>query len=220
MRVAVLGLEDFGFHLARTLHALGDDVMAVDRDEDRVQEIMRHVDKAMVADVADREALKDLGIRGMDVVVVDVGGRFETSVLLTHYLQELGIPRVLVKVANEDQGKILTMIGASDVVQPEREIAVKTAHLIHYSRLKLLDAVALGGGYFAITVQVPTSLVGRRLADLEILDRYRARVIAIKPAAEKTAPLIPDANYQLVADDVLVVMGEEAKLIEIHQKLK
>ena len=220
MRVAVLGLEDFGFHLARTLHALGDDVMAVDRDENRVQEIMRHVDKAMVADVADREALKDLGIRGMDVVVVDVGGRFETSVLLTHYLQELGIPRVLVKVANEDQGKILTMIGASDVVQPEREIAVKTAHLIHYSRLKLLDAVALGGGYFAITVQVPTSLVGRRLADLEILDRYRARVIAIKPATEKTAPLIPDANYQLVADDVLVVMGEEAKLIEIHQKLK
>ena len=220
MRIAVLGLEDFGFHLARTLHALGDDVMAVDRDESRVQEIMRHVDKAMVADVVDREALKDLGIRGMDVVVVDVGGRFETSVLLTHYLQELGIPRVLVKVANEDQGKILTMIGASDVVQPEREIAVKTAHLIHYSRLKLLDAVALGGGYFAITVQVPTSLVGRRLADLEILDRYRARVIAIKPAAEKAAPLIPDADYALMADDVLVVMGEEAKLIEIHQKLK
>jgi trk system potassium uptake protein TrkA len=220
MRVAVLGLEDFGFHLARTLHALGDDVMAVDRDENRVQEIMRHVNKAMVADMADREALKDLGIRGMDVVVVDVGERFETSVLLTHYLQELGIPRVLVKVANEDQGKILTMIGASDVVQPERESAVKTAHLIHYSRLKLLDAVALGGGYFAITVQVPANLVGRRLADLDILSRYRAQVIAIKPAAEKAAPFIPDANYQLVTDDVLVVMGEEAKLIEIHQKLK
>lgn len=220
MRVAVLGLEDFGFHLARTLHALDDDVMAVDRDEDRVQEIMRHVGKAIVADVTDREALKDLGIRSMDVVVVDVGERFETSVLLTHYLQELGIPRVLVKVANEDQGKILTMIGASDVVQPERESAVKTAHLIHYSRLKLLDAVALGGGYFAITVQVPASLVGRRLADLELLGRYRAQVIAIKPAAEKAAPFIPDANYQLVTDDVLVVMGEEAKLIEIHQKLK
>jgi trk system potassium uptake protein TrkA len=220
MRVAVLGLEDFGFHLARTLHALDDDVMAVDRDEDRVQEIMRHVGKAIVADVTDREALKDLGIRSMDVVVVDVGERFETSVLLTHYLQELGIPRVLVKVANEDQGKILTMIGASDVVQPERESAVKTAHLIHYSRLKLLDAVALGGGFFALTVQVPASLVGRRLADLEILSRYRAQVIAIKPVAEKAAPFIPDANYQLVTDDVLVVMGEEAKLIEIHQKLK
>ncbi len=95
MRIAVMGLEDFGFHLARVLTNLGDEVMAVDRDEVRVQEIMRHVSKAVVADVADREALKDLGIRGMDVVAVDVGERFETSVLLTHYLRELGIPRVL-----------------------------------------------------------------------------------------------------------------------------
>jgi trk system potassium uptake protein TrkA len=153
MRIAVMGLETFGFHLARVLNELGDEVMAVDRDEGRVQEIMRYVGKAVVADVADREALKDLGIRGMDVVAVDVGERFETSVLLTHYLRELGIPRVLVKAANADQAKILTLIGASDVVQPEQEIAVKTAHLIHYSRSKLLDAVALGDGCFVITVQ-------------------------------------------------------------------
>jgi len=72
MRIAVLGLEDFGFHLARTLSELGDEVMAVDRNADKVQDIMRHVGKAMVADVADREALKDLGIRHMDVVAVDV----------------------------------------------------------------------------------------------------------------------------------------------------
>lgn len=220
MHIAVLGLEDFGFHLACTLSQLGDDIMAVDRDESRVQEIMRHVDKAVVADVADREALQDLGIRGMDVVAVDVGARFEISVLLTHYLRELGIPRILVKVANEDQGKILTMIGASDVVQPEREIAVKTAHLIHYSRLKLLDAVALGDDYFAITVQVPASLVGRRLGDLDILERYRVQVIAIKPAAAKTAPLVPTVDYVLLQDDLLMVMGEEAKLVEIHQKWK
>ncbi len=220
MHIAVLGLEDFGFHLARTLSELGDDVMAVDRDADKVQEIMHHVGKAMVADVADREALKDLGIRRMDVVAVDVGERFETSVLLTHYLRELGIPRVLVKVANADQGKILTLIGASDVVQPERESAVKTAHLIHYSRLKLLDAMALGDGYFAVTLRTPASLVGRMVADLELLDRYHAHLLAIKPAAEKSAPFLPDASYALASDDVLVVMGEETKLIELHQKVK
>jgi trk system potassium uptake protein TrkA len=220
MRIAVMGLEDFGFHLARVLNDLGDEVMAVDRDEGRVQEIMRHVGKAVVADVTDREALKDLGIRGMDVVAVDVGERFETSVLLTHYLRELGIPRVLVKAANADQAKILTLIGASDVVQPEQEIAVKTAHLIHYSRSKLLDAVALGHGCFVITVQTPASFVGRKVADLDLLARYRAQVIAIKPAAEKTAPFVPNADYLLAAGDVLVVMGEEARLIDIHQKLK
>ncbi len=220
MRIAVLGLEDFGFHVACTLSELGDDVMAVDRNADKVQDIMRHVGKAMVADVADREALKDLGIRNMDVVVVDVGERFETSVLLTHYLRELGIPRVLVKAANADQGKILTLIGASDVVQPEREIAVKTAHLIHYSRSKLLDAVALGDGYFALTLRTPSSLVGRTVADLELFNRHHAHLLAIKPAAENAAPFVPDAKYPLAKDDVLVVMGEEAKLIEIHQKLK
>lgn len=220
MRVAVLGLSDFGFHLACTLGELGDDVMAVDRDEDRVQNVMRHVGKAIVADVADREALKDLGIRQMDVVAVDVGERFETSVLLTHYLRELGVPRVLVKVANEDQGRILGLIGASDVVQPERESAVKTAHLVHYSRSRLLDAIALGGGYFTISVQTPASLVGRTVADLELLDRYRVQLIAIKPAAEESAPFLPNPDYQLLQDDVLVVMGEEAKLVELHQKLK
>lgn len=220
MRVAVLGLSDFGFHLACTLSELGDDVMAVDRDEDRVQNVMRHVGKAIVADVADREALKDLGIRQMDVVAVDVGERFETSVLLTHYLRELGVPRVLVKVANEDQGRILSLIGASDIVQPEREIAVKTAHLVHYSRSRLLDAIPLGGGYFTISVQTPAGLVGRTVADLELLDRYRVQLIAIKPAVENAAPFLPDPDYQLLKDDVLVVMGEEAKLVELHQKLK
>jgi trk system potassium uptake protein TrkA len=220
MRIAVLGLEDFGFHLARTLSELGDHVIAVDRNENRVQEIMRHVGKAVVADVADREALKDLGIRQMEVVAVDVGERFETSVLLTHYLRELGIPRILVKVANEDQGRILTLIGASDVVQPEQEIAVKIAHLIHYSRSKLLDAMALGNGYFALTVQAPASLVGRRLADVDLLGRYQVRVIAIKPAVANSAPCVPAADYVLAPEDLLVVMGEETKLIELHQKLK
>ena len=220
MRIAVLGLEDFGFHLACTLHELGDEVMAGDRNENRVQEIMRYVNKAIVADVADREALKDLGIRSMEVVAVDVGERFETSVLLTHYLRELGIPRVLVKAANADQAKILTLIGASDVVQPEREIAIKTAHLIHYSRSKLLDTVALGDGYFALTLQTPPSFVGRRVQDLELLNRYHVHLLAIRPATEKAAPFIPDAQYSLANNDVLVVMGEEAKLIEIHQKLK
>ena len=127
---------------------------------------------------------------------------------------------MLVKVANTDQAKILTLIGASDVVQPEREIAVKTAHLIHYSRSKLLDAVALGDGYFALTLQAPPSFVGRRVDELGLLNRYHVHLLAIKPAAEKAAPLVPDAAYLLAQDDVLVVMGEEAKLIEIHQKLK
>lgn len=220
MRIAVLGLEDFGFHLACALHELGDEVLAVDRDENRVQEIMRYVNKAMVADVADREALKDLGIRSMEVVAVDVGERFETSVLLSHYLRELGIPRVLVKAANADQAKILTLIGANDVVQPEREIAVKTAHLIHYSRSKLLDAIALGDGYFALTLQTPPSFIGRKVEELELLNRYHVHLLAIKPAEEKAEPLVPDAQYSLAQNDVLVVMGEETNLIGIHQKLK
>ncbi len=220
MRVAVLGLSDFGFHLACTLSELGDDVMAVDRDEERVQNVMRSVGKAIVADVADREALKDLGIRQMDVVAVDVGERFETSVLLTHYLRELGVPRVLVKIANEDQGRILSLIGAHDVIQPERESAVKTAHRVHYARSRLLDAMPLGGGYFTVSVQTPTGFVGRAVAELELLNRYHVELMAIKPAAEEAAPFLPRADYVLLKDDVLVVMGQEAKLIELHQKLK
>ena len=87
-------------------------------------------------------------------------------------------------------------------------------------RLRLLDAMALGDGYFAVTLRTPASLVGRMVADLELLDRYQAHLLAIKPAAEKSAPFLPDASYALASDDVLVVMGEETKLIELHQKVK
>jgi len=220
MRIAVLGLEDFGFHVASTLSELGDDVMAVDRDADRVQDIVHLVGRAMVADMTDREALKEMGIQHMDVVVVDVGERFETSVLLTHYLRELGIPRVLVKVANADQGKILTLIGASEVVQPERESAIKTAHLLHYARSGLLDTMALGDGYFALALRAPAGLVGRTVAELEPLSRNQIRLLAIKPGAGRAAPLVPGLDYALAENDVLVVMGAEAKLVELHQKLK
>lgn len=105
-RVAVLGLGDFGYHFACELHALGHEVLAVDSDQDRVQQILSHVSKAAVTDVSDRQALEELGIGSFDIVAICVGARFETAVLLVHYLHQLRTSRIIVKVTDEEQSEI------------------------------------------------------------------------------------------------------------------
>ena len=133
-RVAVLGLGDFGYHFACELHQLGHEVLAVDSEQDTVQEILPHVTKAAVADVSDRPALEELGIADFDIVAVCVGERLETAVLLVHHLHQLQVPRILVKVVNAEQAEIVKLVGATEVIQPEQSADRKAALLTHHPR--------------------------------------------------------------------------------------
>ena len=117
-RVAVLGLGDFGYHLACELYQLGHEVLAVDSNQDKVQQILPYVTKAAVADVSDQAALQELGIASFDLVAVCVGERLETAVLLVYHLHQWKLPRILVKVANDEQAEIVT--GRSHRGRPPR----------------------------------------------------------------------------------------------------
>ena len=106
----------------------------MDTDQDKVQQILPHVTKAAVADVSDRPVLGELGIASFDIVAVCVGERLETAVLLVHHLRRLQVPRILVKVANDEQAEIVKLVGATEVIHPEQSTARKTALLIHHPR--------------------------------------------------------------------------------------
>ena len=205
MRVAVLGLSDFGYPLALKLHEIGNEVIAVDRNPEPVQRIKDYVTKAVVADVTDRAALDELGIAEVDVVLVSIGRRLESMVLVTHYLKRADVARIVVKVADEEQGKILTLIGATDVVQPDHDIAAKTAALMTFP--KLVDYAILSRQFRIVALKALDHWVGRTLGEFNRLRRAPLHVIAIDPAGEDTPPIVPGADYLIAADDTLVILG-------------
>jgi trk system potassium uptake protein TrkA len=212
VRVAVLGLSDFGFPLAVRLREIGNEVIAVDRNTDVVQRIKDFVDSAVVADVTDRAALDELGFGELDAVLVSIGRRLEATVLLTHYLREAGVPRIFVKVADEEQGEILRLVGASDVVQPDREIAARVAARMTFPQL--VDGMVLCGEARIVAVKALDRWVGLTVAEFHRVHRSLIRVIAIDPAPLDVSPIVPAADYRIGRDDTLVILGAAQDLFK------
>src|SRR5688572_14438306 len=144
-QVAVLGLGRFGSALARELARLGHDVLAVDSDERRVEELAAEVTHAAQADITDQEALQDLGLADFDTVIVAVSGQLEVSVLTTALLKRLGVRRIVSKAATDLHGSILQEVGAHRVVFPERDTGVRLAH--SFAAPGVLDYLDVAPGY-------------------------------------------------------------------------
>jgi trk system potassium uptake protein TrkA len=214
-RVAVLGLGDFGYQFACELHRLGHEVLAVDSDQDRVQQILPHVTKAAVADVTDRPALDELGIASFDIATVCVGQRLETAVLLVHHLRRLELPRILVKVANDEQAEIMTLMGATEVVQPDQNAAHDAAMLIHHPRA--VSFLELGGGHLIVTARPPSSLVGKAADATPWLDRHGVALLAVWQAGQQNPPLPPAPGDTIAETDLLILAGHIDRLRELRR---
>jgi trk system potassium uptake protein TrkA len=209
-RVAVLGLGDFGYHLACDLYQLGHEVLAVDSNQDKVQQILPYVTKAAVADVSDRAALQELGIASFDLVVVCVGERLETAVLLVHHLRQWQLPRILVKVTNAEQAEIVQLVGATEVIDPEQNSARKAALLLHHPRAA--DYLELGGGHLIVAVHPPSSTVGKTVGTMAFQDRYGVALLGLWQAGQQGPPLPPAPDRTIAETDVLILAGHIDRL--------
>lgn len=214
-RVAVLGLGDFGYHLACELHDLGHEVMAVDNDAGKVQQILPCVTKAAVADVGDRSALEELGIASFDLAVVCVGERLETTVLLVHHLRQWRLGRILVKVSNEDQAEIVKLVGATDAIHPERSSARRAALLIHHPRT--LDYLELGGGHLVVAGRPPAALVGTALGPPSFEERFGVVLLGVWRPGQDRPPCPPCSERRIAEDDLLIVAGRVDRLRELRR---
>ena len=214
-RVAVLGLGDFGYHFACELHALGHEVLAVDSDENKVQQILPHVTKAAMADVSDRAALEELRVASFDIVAVCVGERLETAVLLVHHLHQLQIPWIVVKVANQEQGDIVKLVGASEVIHPEQSTARKAALMIHHPRA--LDYLELAGGQLIIAAHSPSSVVGKTVGELDLPERYGIALLGIWQTGQDNPPSPPAPGHTIAESDVLILAGRLDRLQELRR---
>lgn len=212
MRIAVLGLSDFSYPLALRLHELGNEVIAVDRSREPVQRIKDYVTKAVIADVTDRGALDELRISEVDVVLISIGRRLEATVLVTHYLKEVGVPRIVVRVADEEQGKILGLVGATDIVQPDKDIATKTAVLLTFPNL--VDYAALSGPFRIVALKALNRWVRHTLKEFDQIKRAPIQVIAVDPAGSDKPPIIPGPDYRIGEEDTLVILGALQDLLK------
>lgn len=205
-RFAVIGLGNFGFHAAKALYEDGNEVIAIDTDRHRVQSIDPYCTEAVVLDSTDKEALKSLGLEHMDAVLVSTGTQISTSILICLHLQEIGVKKILAKALDEDHAKILRRVGATEVIHPERDMAVRVSRGL--SRPNVLDFIPLAEDYDMIQVAPPREFIGKNLMELNLRAKYNVHIIAIKELVPENFILVPPAQFVIKDSDVLIMLGK------------
>jgi len=211
---AVIGLGRFGSSVAAALAKLGYEVLAVDANEERVQEMADVVTQAIAADTTDEEALRAIGVRNFDVAVVAIGQDIQSSILTTLILKELGVPYIVAKAQNELHGKVLGKIGADKVVYPERDMGLRVAH--HLISPNILDHIELTPEYSIVEMQVSSEMAGKTLRELDIRAKYHCNVLAVK-RENGEMNITPRADEPLLLTDVLVIVGRNDQLNKLEQ---
>ncbi|PAV29855.1 potassium transporter Trk [Virgibacillus profundi] len=212
---AVIGLGRFGGSICRELSMEGMEVMAIDHDEDKVNEYKNIASHAVIADSTDEASLKELGIKNIDHVIVAIGDNIQASILTTVILTDLGIKKITVKAQNDRHEKILNKIGADQVVHPERDMGKRIAHSIISNNI--LDYLELSDDHSIVEVKAGRKMRGNTLVDLDIRANYGCNVVAIKHGKEINVS--PSADDVLKEDDVLIVIGSDKDISRFEKHL-
>ncbi|MGP4068273.1 potassium channel family protein [Halobacillus sp. B29] len=212
---AVIGLGRFGGSICRELSREGMEVLALDLDEDKVNEYRDIAAHAVIADSTDENVLRELGMRNIDHVIVAIGDNIQASILTTLMLKELGIKTITVKAQNDYHEKVLAKIGADHVVHPERDMGKRIAHNIISNNI--LDYIELSDDHSVVEVKAGSKMSGRTLVDLDIRAEYGCNVVAIK--RKKDVIVSPMATEEIRENDVLIVIGADKDISRFEKNL-
>ena len=208
---AVIGIGRFGASVAQTLCTLGHEVLAIDRDETRIAAIADLVTHAVVADTTDERALKRIGVRNFDCIIISVGDDIRTSILTTVLVKEQGAQFVIAKASDRLHARLLEKTGADKVVLLEHEAGVRLARSLVSG--SIIDYLDLSDEYSINETLIPTPWVGKTLVELNVRNRFGVSVIAIRRGEDILVTLDPKAP--LHAGDVLVMIGSNESLTRI-----
>ena len=201
--VLVIGAGQFGTHIAKRMEELRCEVMAVDINEDCINDIMPYVTNAKIGDGTNEEFLRTLGIDDYDVCFVTLGSHFQTSLETTSLLSELGAKKVTSRATNDVQMKFLLRNGADEVVYPEKQTAIRIA--TKYASDNILDFFHLEQEFYIYELKVPKNWHGKSLMQIDIRRKHNINILTIKRSSEV---LIPTADTVVQPDDVAFVLGE------------
>lgn len=209
-RFVVVGLGNFGSSVAETLHSVGHEVVALDVDPGRVDEMSRKVTRAAVGDGTDPRTLKRIGAEDADAAVIGTGHDITASALTTLLMRDFGVEELYVKVVSHDHARLIEKIGVTETIFPERESGIRLGKRI--SRQTLLNYMELGPGFSVQEMAVPEPWVGKSLRELELPRRHGVSVVAVHDVLLDQIHAVPDPDQLLKDSDTLVVAGLDANL--------
>lgn len=212
---AVIGLGRFGGSICRELSKEGMQVLAIDNDEERVNEYKNIAYHAVVADSTDEDTLKEIGIKNFDHVIVAIGENIQASILTAVILADIGIKKITVKAQNDHHEKILNKIGVHKVVHPEVDMGRKLAHSLISNNI--LDYLELSDEHSIVEVKAGKKMVGKSLIDLDIRANYGCNIVAIKRGSEINVS--PSAEDGLREEDILIVIGADRDISRFERQL-
>ena len=202
--ILLIGVGRFGNHIAMKLNELGHEVMAIDINEERINEILPYVVGAQIGNSTNFEFLRSLGINNYDVCIVAISSDFQSSLETTSLLKELGAKMVVSRAERDVQAKFLLRNGADEVIYPERQVAEWAA--IRYSADHIMDYIELDEKYAIFEVVVPENWVGRSIGQIDIRKKYSINILGIKYNDKMNIVIAPDII--LTREMSLLVMGE------------
>ena len=206
--ILLIGLGRFGRHIALQLNKLGHEVMAVDSNEERVNEILPIVTNAQIGDSTNTEFLKSLGIGNFDVCIVTIGGNFQNSLETTSLLKELGAKLVVSRAERDVQEKFLLRNGADEVVYPEKQLANWAA--IRYTADHIRDYIEVDDAHAIFEVEVPEEWIGKTVGELDIRRKYSINIMATKENGKINMAVSPET---VLTDNItLLVLGAYKEL--------
>ena len=202
--ILLIGLGRFGRHVAIQLNNLGHEVMAVDNNEERVNEVLPFVTNAQIGDSTNADFLKSLGIGNFDVCMVTIGGNFQNSLETTSLLKELGAKTVVSRAERDVQKKFLLRNGADEVVYPEKQIAEWAA--IRYTADHIRDYIQVDEAHAIFEVEVPENWISKTIGQLDIRKKYDINIMALKHNGAMNLRISPDTS--LPKNDTMLVLGD------------
>jgi trk system potassium uptake protein TrkA len=225
-RFAIIGLGRFGRRLAASLTEHGHEVIALDSRQEIIEEVRDEVALAVRLDATDPQALRAQGIDKVDAAIVTIGEQFEANALSTAVLKELGVPRVISRAGTPIQAKILSRIGADQVISPEEESAVRLGRQL--SNPNIMEFVELSEGHSLVQLRAPKQFHNKTLGQIDLRKKYKVNLVAIKKqvstvraAGEETTEEqvidVPMADTVIRPDDILVLVGDNDSLAKLPE---
>lgn len=212
---AVIGLGRFGGSIVEELNELDANVLAIDRNQERVKDFQDIATQSVIADTTEESVLKDLGLRNFDHVIVAIGDNIQSSILTTLLLKDIGVKRVTVKAQSMYHARVLEKIGADFVVHPERDMGRRIAHKMMSS--SVLDYLELSDEFSVVEYLAGKKLAGRSILELDIRATYGISIIAIK--RDHSIIISPDPNLEIERDDILIAIGGDSDLTSFEKKM-
>lgn len=203
--ILLIGLGRFGRHIAIKLDELNHEVMAVDKNEDRVNAALPYVTNAQIGDATNQGFMESLGVNNFDLCIVAIGDNFQSSLEATSLLSELGARQVVSRAARDVHAKFLLKNGANEVIYPEKQMAQWAA--IRYSADHILDYIELDKDHAIFEISIPESWTGKTVGQLDIRNKHNINIMAFKYQGElnmniKSDTLIPSGHSMLVLGDI------------------